>query len=72
MFIQCSNCLVLLLVNYIYSPLLIEEGQEVVVDNKYLFANDYFKVFYPTTTPNPSSIRRGKGKQCLELFQSTA
>ena len=36
MFIQCSNCLVLLLVNYIYSPLLIEEGQGVVVDNKYL------------------------------------
>jgi len=35
-----------------------EEGLGVVVDNRFLF-NDVLKVFFPTTTPCPSSIRRG-------------
>jgi len=39
-------------------PLLIEEGLGVVVDNKYLFEG-VLKVSFPTTTPCPSSIRRG-------------
>lgn len=44
------------------TPLLIEEVQGVV-DKKFLSEHDNYKVFFPTTTPSPSSIRRGTKKQ---------